>query len=109
MCACEITCPRDPDAVLIESSSFTENPNGGYTVQLRFKNVQHHAVGMPALELSLTDMQGQVLVRRVFTPEELSAKDHVQALRDVRSTLNFDLDDKVSKNIAGFRALVFYP
>jgi predicted Zn finger-like uncharacterized protein len=109
LCACEITWPREPDAVLIESSSFTENPQGGYTVQLRLKNTLHHPVAMPALELSLTDLQDQVLVRRVFTAEELSGKDHVQALRDVRSTLNFDLDDKVSKRVIGFRAFVFYP
>jgi predicted Zn finger-like uncharacterized protein len=109
LCACEVTWPREPEAVLIESSSFTENPQGGYTVQLRLKNTQHHPVAMPALELSLTDMQDQVLVRRVFTAAELSGKDHVQALRDVRSTLNFDLDDAVSKRITGFRALVFYP
>ncbi len=109
MCACEVTWPREPEAVLIESSSFTESPQGGYTVQLRLKNTQHHPVAMPALELSLTDLQDQVLVRRVFTAEELSGKDHVQALRDVRSTLNFDLDDKVSKRITGFRAIVFYP
>jgi len=109
MCACEVTWPREPDAVLIESSSFTENPEGGYTVQLRLKNTQHHPVAMPALELSLTDLQDQVLIRRVFTADDLSAKDHVQALRDVRSTLNFDLDDKVGKRITGFRALIFYP
>ncbi|MEY4726157.1 MAG: hypothetical protein RLZ36_784 [Pseudomonadota bacterium] len=109
LCACEVTWPREPEAVLIESSSFTENPQGGYTVQLRLKNTQHHPVAMPALELSLTDLQDQVLVRRVFTAQELSGKDHVQALRDVRSTLNFDLDDKVSKRVAGFRAFVFYP
>ena len=109
MCACEVTWPREPDAVLIESSSFTENPEGGYTVQLRLKNTQHHPVAMPALELSLTDLQDQVLVRRVFTADDLSVKDHVQALRDVRSTLNFDLDDKVGKRITGFRALIFYP
>jgi len=109
LCACEVTWPREPEAVLIESSSFTENPQGGYTVQLRLKNTQHHPVAMPALELSLIDLQDQVLVRRVFTAEELSGKDHVQALRDVRSTLNFDLDDKVSKRITGFRAFVFYP
>ena len=109
LCACEVTWPREPEAVLIESSSFTENPQGGYTVQLRLKNTQHHPVAMPALELSLTDLQDQVLVRRVFSAEELSGKDHVQALRDVRSTLNFDLDDKVSKRITGFRAIVFYP
>jgi len=69
MCACEVTWPREPDAVLIESSSFTENPDGGYIVQLRLKNTQHHAVAMPALELSLTDLQDQVLVRRVFTAD----------------------------------------
>ncbi len=109
LCACEVTWPREPEAVLIESSSFTESPQGGYTVQLRLKNTQHHPVAMPALELSLTDLQDQVLVRRVFTAQELSGKDHVQALRDVRSTLNFDLDDKVSKRITGFRAIVFYP
>jgi predicted Zn finger-like uncharacterized protein len=109
LCRCEVTWPREPEAVLIESSSFTENPLGGYTVQLRLKNTQHHSVAMPALELSLTDLQDQVLVRRVFTAEELSGKDHVQALRDVRSTLNFDLDDQVSKRITGFRAIVFYP
>lgn len=109
LCVCEVTWPREPEAVLIESSSFTENPLGGYTVQLRLKNTQHHPVAMPALELSLTDLQDQVLVRRVFTAEELSGKDHVQALRDVRSTLNFDLDDKVSQRVIGFRAFVFYP
>lgn len=109
LCACEVTWPRESEAVLIESSSFTENPQGGYTVQLRLKNTQHHPVAMPALELSLTDLQDQILVRRVFMAEELSNKDHVQALRDVRSTLNFDLDDKVSQRVIGFRAFVFYP
>jgi predicted Zn finger-like uncharacterized protein len=106
---CEITWPREPDAVLIESSSFTENPAGGYTVQLRLKNMQHHPVATPALELTLTDMQDQVLIRRVFLASELTPKDHVQALRDVRVTLNFDLDDKVSKRVTGFRAIIFYP
>jgi hypothetical protein len=99
----------EPDAVLIESSSFTENPEGGYTVQLRLKNTQHHAVATPALELNLTDIQDQVLVRRVFRANELSAKDHMPALRDLRTTIHFDLDDQVSKRITGFRAIIFYP
>jgi len=109
MCGCQITWPLEPDAVLIESSSFTESPDGGYAVQLRLKNTQHHTVAMPALELNLTDAQDQVLVRRVFRAQELSPKDHLQALRDVRTTLHFDLDEKVSKRIVGFRAIVFYP
>ena len=109
LCGCEVTWPREPDSVLIESSSFMENPEGGYTVQMRLRNTQHHPVAMPSLELSLTDLQDQVLVRRVFTPAELSAKEPMQALRDARVTLQFDLDEKVSKRITGFRAFVFYP
>ncbi|MEY4436307.1 MAG: hypothetical protein RL175_1262 [Pseudomonadota bacterium] len=109
LCRCDITWPMEPDAVLIESSSFTENPEGGYTVQLRLKNTQHHAVATPALELNLTDIQDQVLVRRVFRANELSAKDHMPALRDLRSTIHFDLDDPVSKRVTGFRAIIFYP
>jgi len=109
LCACEVTWPREPDSVLIESSSFMENPEGGYTVQMRLRNTQHHPVAMPSLELSLTDLQDQVLVRRVFTPTELSAKDPMQALRDARVTLQFDLDEKINKRVTGFRAFVFYP
>jgi predicted Zn finger-like uncharacterized protein len=109
LCGCEVTWPQEPDSVLIESSSFTENPEGGYTVQMRLRNTQHHPVAMPSLELSLMDLQDQVLVRRVFTPAELSAKDPMQALRDARVTLQFDLDETVSKRITGFRAFVFYP
>lgn len=106
---CEINWPREPEAVLIESSSFMENPEGGYSVQLRLKNSQHHAVALPSLELSLTDIRDQVLVRRVFSAQELSNKDHLQALRDIRVNLNFDLDESVRHRITGFRAIVFYP
>lgn len=109
LCGCEVTWPQEPDSVQIESSSFMENPEGGYTVQMRLRNTQHHPVAMPSLELSLTDLQDQVLVRRVFSPAELSAKDPMQALRDARVTLQFDLDEKVSQRITGFRAFVFYP
>ncbi len=106
---CKIDWPHEPDAVLIENSSFMENPEGGYNVQLRLKNTQHHAVAMPALELSLTDLRDQVLVRRVFLAKELSDKDHLQALRDARANLNFDLDETVKTRITGFRAIIFYP
>ena len=106
---CEVNWPREPDSVLIESSSFNEDPEGGFILQLRMKNTQHHAVATPALELNLTDMQDQVVVRRVFTPQELAVRDHIQALRDVRATLNFELDEATAERVAGFRAFIFYP
>ena len=106
---CEVNWPSEPNAVLIESSSFSENPAGGYTVQLRLKNAQYHAVGTPSLELTLTDLQDQVLVRRVFSAQELALPDHLKALRDVRVSIQFDLNDSLTQRVSGFRALVFYP
>lgn len=107
--ACEVTWPRELDAVLIENSSFSEAPAGGYMVQLRLKNTEHYPVATPALELSLLDLQDQVVVRRVFTPEELGLDDHLLALREARTRVNFDLEAAASQRITGFRALVFYP
>lgn len=106
---CEVRWPLEPDSVLIEGSSFNEDPDGGFILQLRLKNTQHHAVATPALELNLTDMQDQVVVRRVFTPEELAVRDHILPLRDVRAVLNFDLDETIAERVAGFRAFIFYP
>ncbi len=106
---CEWHWPQTLEAVQIENSSFTENADGTYRLQLRLKNTQHHAVAMPLLELTLTDERDEVVLRRVFQPEELGLKDHMPALRDARSTLNFDLDDNLKPRVMGFRALIFYP
>lgn len=106
---CEVIWPRAPDAVLIESSQFSEAPVGGYAVVLDLKNTERYPVATPALELTLLDLQDQVVVRRVFTHEELGLEDHLLALREVRTQLHFDLEAGASQRIAGFRALVFYP
>jgi hypothetical protein len=106
---CEWHWPQTFDAVQIENSSFTENADGTYRLQLRLKNTQHHAVAMPLLELTLTDERDEVVLRRVFQPQELGLKDHMPALRDARSTLNFDLDENLKPRVMGFRALIFYP
>ena len=106
---CEWHWPQTLDAVQIENSNFTENADGTYRLQLRLKNTQHHAVAMPLLELTLTDERDDVVLRRVFQPQELGLKDHMPALRDARSTLNFDLNEDLKPRVVGFRALIFYP
>jgi predicted Zn finger-like uncharacterized protein len=106
---CEWHWPQTLEAVQIENSSFTENADGTYRLQLRLKNTQHHAVAMPLLELTLTDERDEVVLRRVFQPQELGLKEHMPALRDARSTLNFDLDENLKPRVMGFRALIFYP
>lgn len=107
--ACDVTWPLESDSVQIENSSFNEAPQGGYTLQLRMKNTQHHPVATPYLELNLTDLQDQVVVRRVFSTQEMGLKEHIASLRDVRVNLHFELDPKISEQVSGFRALIFYP
>jgi len=106
---CEVTWPRSPDVVKIEHSSFSEVPTGGYVVNLRVRNTAHYAVATPALELSLLDLQDQVVLRRVFIRDELGLDDHLLPLREVHGQVHFDLVTADNQDITGFRALIFYP
>jgi predicted Zn finger-like uncharacterized protein len=106
---CEVTWPRSPEAVVIESSSFSEAPGGGYVVNLRLRNTATFAIATPVLELSLMDLQDQVVVRRVVTQAELGLADHLLPLREVRAQVHFDLQEDANEGITGFRAFIFYP
>jgi hypothetical protein len=101
--------PKEPNSVLIENSSFSENPDGGFNLQMRLKNIQHHPVATPWLEVTLTDLQDQVVVRRVFSVEDLDLQDHIAALRDQRVQFSFAVNATLRERIAGYRALIFYP
>jgi len=107
--ACKVEWPQEPNSVLIENSRFNENPDGGFNLQMRFKNIQHHPVATPWLEVTLTDLQDQVVVRRVFSVQDLNLQDHISALRDQRVQFSFEVDATVRERIAGYRALIFYP
>ena len=107
--ACKVEWPQEPNSVLIENSSFSENPEGGFNLQMRFKNIQRHPVATPWLEVTLTDMQDQVVVRRVLSVEDLDLQDHIAALRDQRVQFSFEVDPSLRERIAGYRALIFYP
>jgi predicted Zn finger-like uncharacterized protein len=107
--ACEVAWPQEPHSIQIENTSFNEDPEGGYALQIRLRNTQHHPVATPYLELSLIDLQDQVVVRRVFSVREMGFPESLAALRDARATLRFDLDAQVSEHVSGFHALIFYP
>lgn len=106
---CEVKWPRHPDFVKIENSSFNEDPGKGYAMQLRIKNTQLYSVATPNLELTLTDLQDQVVVRRVLTPQEMGVSDHIGPLRDAKVQLSFGLAPEFGTRVSGFRAIIFYP
>lgn len=107
--ACKLEWPQEPTGVLIENSSFSENPDGSFNLQMRFKNTKHHPVATPSLEVSLTDVHDQVVVRRILLVQDLNLLDHIAALRDLRVQLSFEVEAPLRERVAGYRAVIFYP
>ena len=106
---CAPQWPRLPESLQIESSSFTHDPQDFYSVQLRVKNIEHFPVAAPHVELSLLDVYDDVVLRRVFTPEELKLPEQMVPLRDARAGLDFDLNAGVAQRVTGYRVFLFYP
>jgi len=106
---CTPAWPRLPESLQIDSSSFTHDPQGFYSVQLRIKNTEHFNLAAPHVELSLLDVYDDVVLRRVFSPDELKLATHIAPLRDARASLEFDLSAPLAQRVTGYRVLLFYP
>jgi predicted Zn finger-like uncharacterized protein len=74
---CEVGALRSIESVVIDSSSFTKTDIDSYRLSVSFKNAGSIPVAMPALEVTLTDLQDQPLARRVILPAQLGAKSSV--------------------------------
>lgn len=108
---CRVGPPRHIDAIAIDSSSFNKLRGDAYRLNVTLKNQAGVAVAMPALELTLTDVQDQAVVRRVLMPAELGPGASVIA---AASEWSGSLALGVAANgagvrIAGYRLLAFYP
>ena len=105
---CRIEPPRELARLVLDSSSLSK---AAHAEVLRFqadlRNQADHVVLAPALELSLQDPQGRVIVRKVLPPDVLSAPPS-GLLAD--ATWHIDTRLQVGElRISGFSAEVFYP
>ena len=110
---CQIRPWRQLDALAVESSSFNKLRGNTYRLNFVVVNIATMTVARPAIELTLTDSQDAPLLRRVLLPEVLSpAADVLAAGREWEGsyvvTVGIDADT-LSKNVAGYRLLAFYP
>ncbi len=108
---CTISPPRQIDTLIIDSSSFNKLRSDAYRLNFTVKNQAPMPVAMPALELTLTDVQDQPVVRRVLTPADLGATAGVIApAAEWSGSVALALADNGSgARIAGYRLLAFYP
>ena len=108
---CDIQPVRQIESVVIDSSSFTKVRADVYRLNLTLKSTAAIALAVPALELTLTDLQDQAVVRRVLLASELSAdKGILEAGAELTTAIPITVKSGGNtERISGYRLLAFYP
>ncbi|MBK8338000.1 MAG: DUF3426 domain-containing protein [Sterolibacteriaceae bacterium] len=107
---CSVELPREADRISIESSDLNpESDKSRLQLAATLKNRAPYAQSYPHLELTLTDVRDQPLVRRVFTPAEYLAKDAPASFApEAEASVRLMLE-VADSNASGYRLYLFYP
>lgn len=110
---CDIPLPRKPDLVGIEASDLHPDPQQKPLLVLAatLKNRAPFAQDYPHLELTLTDVRDQPVLRKVLSPVEYlaqgtNAREGFAANGDLTVSLWLDTGEVVA---SGYRLYLFYP
>ena len=110
---CSVPWQNDEMAVKLEDSELLEVPGqpGQITLSTRIRNLSDHPQEFPQLQLTLTDIDGQASVRRVFAPADylgrpLKPGDVMPARGD--TLVSVRLEARRVKP-TGYELLLFYP
>ena len=105
---CRVELPRMIEALVVDSSSLVRvegTPN--YKFALVLRNRAALDLAMPAVDLSLSDVQGRVIARRALTAVELGAKPGPLAGgADLTMQATLAVADRP---VAGYTIDIFYP
>ena len=108
---CTVSALQRIDSIVVESSSFNKLRGDVYRLNFAIKNTAAIDLAAPAVELTLTDSQDQVLTRRVFLGAELGVKTSVLAPgAEWQGSWGVSVKGAgISDHISGYRILAFYP
>ena len=115
---CAVGPTRQIEAIVIDSSSFNKLNDSVYRLTFSIKNTAPSTVAMPSLEVTLTDTQDQAVIRRVLAPAQFGmASGLLGANAEFSGVVAMQLTPpeapgdagSVSRLIAGYRLLAFYP
>ncbi|HQO28962.1 MAG TPA: DUF3426 domain-containing protein [Accumulibacter sp.] len=113
MMGTDMPLSRHIEQISIESSDLQIEPNkkGSLILQATLRNRADYPQAYPALELTLTDINDSVLVKRVFLPGDYLSS---PAADSSAFSAHADLDLRMwlaasEVNSAGYRLYVFYP
>ncbi|MBK9575074.1 MAG: DUF3426 domain-containing protein [Rhodoferax sp.] len=108
---CTISPLQRIESIVIESSSFNKLRGDVYRLNFSVRSAAAIDLAMPAVELTLTDSQDQVLTRRVFLGTELGAKTTVLTPgAEWQGSWGISVKGAgITDHISGYRILAFYP
>jgi predicted Zn finger-like uncharacterized protein len=109
--SCSVQPLRRIDAIVIDGSAFQALGDGGFRLSLTLRNRAAHAVALPAIALTLTDIAEQPVLRRVLMPQELGSP---PAALDAHGEWTASADLQIADNagrarVVGYRLDPFYP
>ncbi|MDR3372023.1 DUF3426 domain-containing protein [Rhodoferax sp.] len=99
------------ESISIDAAAFSKLGDGRYRLSFTLKNAASVILAWPSVELTLTDIQDRVVVRRVLLPsEQVAASDRLAASSELPVTVNLRITPKASDaSFVGYRLLAFYP
>lgn len=108
LAGCEVEPLRRMAALSVEGSNLRQKAGeGNYELLVNLRNRSALALMLPAFELTLTDTQGQALIRRVLTPRDMGARsDTIAGGGELSLLAALDISDR---RIAGYTVEIFYP
>jgi predicted Zn finger-like uncharacterized protein len=108
---CQVQPLRKIESVVIDSSSFSKVQGDVYRLNFTLKSTSTVPLAVPALELTLTDMQDRTVLRRVVQTKELNAsKSVLEPAAEMSVTLPLRVKPGLEdERISGYRLLAFYP
>ena len=103
---CQVSPLRDPEGMVIDSSSLVQRSED-HVLSWSLRNTTHRALGMTALELSLMDQEGKLVLRTVVLPAQAGAPQTLSPGKSWSGNLKVLVSPDVV--FSDYRVLSFYP
>jgi hypothetical protein len=103
---CQVSPLRDPEGIVIDSSSLVQYSED-HVLSWSVRNTTQRVLGMTALELSLMDLEGKLVLRTVVLPAQTGAPQTLSPGQSWSGSLKVLVSpDRV---FSDYRVLSFYP
>lgn len=106
---CTLAPRQQIRAMVVTGSAFAKGEaDRSYQLSLSIQNQASTPVGVPAVELTLTDSQDQAIARKVIQTKELGAPVELTAGSEWSGTVPVTTEG-LNLQVSGYRVLLFYP